>query len=257
MTKPHRTPKPSSTPGSRARYPVVDAVRGLAILLMFIYHFSYDLTLFELVRIDFYSDPFWLNFRVLIVSLFLSTVGVSLHLATRDGLDRGRYLRRLGLLVLYAGLVSLGSYLLFAERFIFFGILHFIALASVLGLACVRLGWVNAPLGIALLVVGASWSHPFFDQVGLRWIGLMTHKPPTEDYVPLLPWFGLVLLGIFIGQQLFRGDGREPALLRWAAEDPVSRTLRLAGRHSLTIYMLHQPVFLGLIYAGTWVARQL
>ena len=231
----------------KPRYQIIDLLRGLAIAMMFHYHFSFDLNHFGFIVQDFYHDAFWINYRSLIVSLFLGLVGVSLSLATRYGFNARSYFRRLGMLVGFAALVSIGSYVQFADRFIFFGILHFIAVASVLGLALTRFYWLNLALGCGLILLGTQFQHAFFDQPGLRWLGMMTHKPFTEDYVPLLPWFGVVLLGIFVGKWVFE---KQPQswLHNWHSTDPVSRTLSFAGKHSLIIYMLHQPIFMGLLY---------
>lgn len=229
---------------SRARLTSIDALRGCAIVLMVAYHFSFDLSYFKLADFDFYRDPFWLASRTFILSLFLGLVGVSLVLATARGLHLRRYLRRLGVLIASALLVSAATWWMFGGRFVFFGVLHFIALASVLGLLFVRAGWMSLPAGVAILVFGNYYQSAWFDAPGWRWIGLMTHKPATEDYVPLLPWFGVVLLGIFAGRQLLRiGPGR----LGGAAVqgNPAMRLLAFAGRHSLVIYLLHQPLLLG------------
>src|SRR5215831_13116264 len=115
------------------RSAIVDTLRGFAIVLMFAYHLSFDLNFFGAVRIDFNHDPFWLGFRTLIVSLFLGLVGVSLVLAGATGFNREAYLTRLGRILGCAILVSAGSYLVFPESFIYFGILHFIFAASILG----------------------------------------------------------------------------------------------------------------------------
>lgn len=246
-TRNKKTDKAQTPP--RSRYPVVDVIRGSAIALMFSYHFCFDLNYFGLTRFNFNYSPFWLSFRAVIVSLFLGTVGISLHLATRRGLNRRRYLQRLGLLLVFAGLISVVSYVMFPHSMIFFGILHFIALASILGLAFTRLHWLNLVLGTACLALGLWYQHPFFDQPAWQWFGLMTHKPITEDYVPVLPWFGVVLIGMFLGQTLFHGrDADAPAFVRWRAERALPRVLALGGRHSLIIYMLHQPVFMGVLY---------
>jgi len=232
---------------TQQRYQIIDLLRGLAIAMMFHYHFSFDLNHFGFIVQDFYHDAFWTNYRSLIVSLFLGLVGVSLSLATRHGFNARSYFRRLGMLVGFAALVSIGSYIQFADRFIFFGILHFIIVASVLGLAFTRFYWLNLILGSALVILGTQFQHTFFDQPGLRWLGMMTHKPFTEDYAPLLPWFGVVLLGIFVGKLVFE---KQPQawLKNWHSDDPLTRTLSFAGKHGLIIYMIHQPIFMGLLY---------
>jgi len=231
---------------SATRYQVIDLLRGLAIVLMIGYHFTFDLDYFALIDIDFNHDPLFLGFRSFIVSMFLLLVGISLHLATRHGLRTSRYLRRLVILIACAALVSLGSYLAFPQSMIFFGILHFIALASIVGLLFVRLYWANLLLGCGLIVLGLTFQQPLFDHPVLQWIGLMTHKPVTEDYVPFVPWFGMVLIGLFLGKHL---DGNTSAgCLRWHSHRPLARVLVFAGRHSLLIYMLHQPLLIGILY---------
>ncbi len=229
------------------RYPLVDALRGVAIVLMIAYHFTFDLTYYRVLHIDFNHTPFWLGARAFIVSLFLGLVGVSLHLATARGLNTRHYFRRLLMLVVCAALVSLASYQLFPRTYIYFGILHFIAVASVLGLAFTRVYWINLLVGIALIATGLLYHDALFDSRLLGSIGFMTFKPHTEDYVPLIPWFGVVLFGIFLGK-LFFARSPAPAFVRWHSTQPLARLLAFGGRHSLLIYMLHQPVLLGVLY---------
>jgi len=205
----------------------VDAWRGTACVLMIFYHFCYDLNYLQIATFDFYHHPFWLSLRTLIISLFLGLVGISLHLATVSGLRVPAFLRRLAVLLGCAGLISVVTFILFHERFIFFGILHFI---------------------VGLLIVGLSVQHSLFNQPFLQWVGLMTHKPSTEDYVPLLPWFGVVLLGMALGKYLHL-----KGYLYGQMRSVLGRRLAWMGRHSLLIYMLHQPILLG----GLWVLWKL
>lgn len=223
----------------------VDALRGLAIALMIAYHFCYDLTYFGFARFDFFNDPFWLHSRTFILSLFLLVAGISLSLATRDGVRPRPYLKRLGIIAGCAALISVTSYLMFGPRWIFFGVLHFIAVASVLGLAFVRRPRTALLCGIVLIALDRVFAHPLFDQTALQWLGLMTHKPPTEDYVPLIPWFGAVLIGIALGHA-FRPRTARPL----HSDAAPARLLAIAGRHSLLIYMLHQPLLMALLWAA-------
>lgn len=235
---------------TRQRFQFVDVMRGLAVILMVVYHFSYDLSYFGLASFDFYEDRFWLNSRTFILSLFLLLVGVSLVLATRNGINWHAYGRRLGVLILCAALISVASYYMFTERMIFFGVLHFIVLASVLGLLFIRLYWLNAVLGVTVVMLDAFYSNTYFDQPHLQWIGLMTYKPPTEDYVPLLPWFGVVLFGVFLGRMLFTSRTLASMLGR-QGRNPFARLLALTGRHSLLVYMVHQPLLIGALWLIT------
>lgn len=230
---------------------LVDALRGFAILLMVVFHFCFDMSYLGLADFDFYQDPFWLHARTFILSSFLFLVGIGLVLASDAGLDRRRYLRRLLLITTGALLVSLSTWWMFAERFVFFGVLHFIALASILALPLLRAGWINLVLGIGLLLLANSFQSAWFDQPGWRWVGLMTHKPPTEDYVPVLPWFGVVLLGLYFGPWMQRRAERWQEFIQGRA---VFEQLALAGRYSLWIYLLHQPVLFGVLLLYVKVA---
>jgi len=162
------------------------------------------------------------------------------------------FLTRLGMLAGCATLISVASYFMFGPRWIFFGVLHFIAVASVLGLGFVRRPGLALVTGAALIVLDRVFSHALFDQPHLQWLGLMTYKPPTEDYVPLIPWFGVFLLGIVLGNRVWLRKPR-PSLVHWHSTHPLARLLSVAGRHSLLVYMLHQPVLLGML----WMAKQL
>lgn len=228
------------------RYELIDVLRGLAIAMMFSFHISFDLNHFGFIRTDFYHNPFWLNYRVVIVSTFLTVMGMSLYIAHHNGLRRDHYLRRLGWLIACAILISIGTYYIFGQRFIYFGIIHFIAVASILALPFIRLYWTNLVLGVAIILISNHVSLDFMDPRYLNWIGLMHGKPFTEDYAPIFPWFGVVLIGIFIARLAYT-EQPIPLFSQWHSRQPVFRLLRFAGRHSLLIYMLHQPIFYGSI----------
>lgn len=243
---------PTAADQASRRLPLLDVWRGVAIVAMVAYHFFFDLDLLGVLQADFYLDERLIAIRNAIVTVFLLLVGISLTLAFRNGVQWRRFVTRLVVLGLSALAVSIGSALLFPQSWIFFGVLHFIFVASLLALAFKRWYRLNLLLGIIAIVVGLSVSHPTFDDNRLSWIGLTTAKPVTEDYVPLLPWFGVVLIGMFSGRLGLRRI--DFAIL--AERRPVtrlSRVLAWAGRHSLAIYLLHQPVLLGLI----WVVLQL
>ena len=214
---------------------------------MIAYHFCFDLNHFGVIHQNFYRDPFWLAARGFILSSFIALVGVSLALTAQHGIRTAAYVKRLALIAVCAVAVSAGSYLIFPASWIYFGVLHFILVAGIVGLAFVRLHWTNLIAGLALVAAGVVFAFPLFDQPWLNWVGLMTRKPVTEDYVPLLPWFGVVLLGLFGGKQLL--TARNSAWVRrWRGTSPISRLLRWLGRHSLAVYMLHQPVLIGMLY---------
>jgi uncharacterized membrane protein len=224
------------------REPALDALRGAAILAMVAYHFSFDLRYFGLTQWDFYRDPFWLNARTLILSSFLLIAGISMALAQRGGPTPARFWRHVAMIAACALAVSAASYLLFPESWIWFGVLHAIAASLVLARPLVRRPALALAVGAAMIAAGNLYSSAMFDNRALGWLGFMTAKPRTEDYVPLFPWTGVLLVGISAGHALLRAEMRPIAFAtRWP------RWMGWLGRHSLAIYMLHQPVLLGLL----------
>jgi len=240
---PPRVATSAGLPAHAIRLPAIDALRGFALCLMIVYHFVFDLGYFRLIKVDFNRDPFWLTARAIILSSFLLLVGVSLVLAARARQSAHSFWRRIALIAGCAVLVTAASYMIFPQTFITFGVLHFIAIASVLAQPVVRWPRASLVLGVAIIAAGATLSFPLFDAPLLNWVGMMTHKPRTEDYVPLFPWLGVVLVGVAAGAWLTARDrasiaglGRaSPAWLAWL------------GRHSLLVYMVHQPVLVGVL----------
>ena len=230
-----------------ARLAAIDALRGLAIVAMVAFHFSFDLALFRLAHFDFEHDLGWIVARNAIVTTFMGLVGVSLVLAARQGVPASRRWRRVAVIAACALAVSAASYALFPRTWIRFGILHAIALASVIAWPLVRRPRLALALGVAIVAAGLFVAHPAFDAPALQWIGLGTRKPVTEDWVPILPWLGVLWWGLAAGRWLLR---HRPAWLQ-APLPAAARPLALLGRWSLTFYMLHQPVLIGLLMLVT------
>ncbi|WP_310384913.1 heparan-alpha-glucosaminide N-acetyltransferase [Roseateles sp.] len=236
-----------SAPAStlQPRHPRLDALRGAAIVWMAGFHLVFDLNHFGWIRQDFYRDPFWTGQRTLIVSLFLLCAGLGQALALHQRLSWPRFWRRWGQVAGCAALVSLGSWLMYPRSFISFGVLHGMAVMLLLlrwlgPRLSIRACWL---LGAAALLAPWVWSHPFFDTRWTNWLGLVTHKPIAEDYVPVLPWIGVLLWGFALGRWLLL---KYPHVLSAALPDALS-PLAWLGRWSLTFYMLHQPVLIGLL----------
>ena len=233
---------------ARPRYALIDAARGVAIVLMIVYHFSWDLTVFGLAGFRIFTDPWWIWFANAIVIIILGVMGVSQVMARRRGLTVRASFRRLGLVAASAGAVSLATYWMDPGSYVFFGILHHIALASVL-----IAGAVFAPspvlvvLAALIFAVPEFLAHPAFAADWLLWVGLSPVTPPSVDFVPLAPWFSVPLLGVVAGRWMFR-DGSAPAVLGWRPAHPLAKLLHWAGRHSLVLYLLHQPLLYGGLY---------
>lgn len=224
----------------------LDALRGLALLAMIAYHFCFDLRWFGYAHWDFEQDPRWLAARAAILGSFLLIAGTSLALAARHALAGRRFFLRLAQIAAAALLVSVASYVAFPQRYIWFGVLHAIAVALLLAWPLVGRPRTAALLGVAVIAAGLLFAHPAFDQRALGWLGFMTQKPPTEDYVPLFPWAGLVFIGVALGESLRRSGARALAPLA-----RLPRIVPLLGRHSLVVYLVHQPLLVGALWLVT------
>ncbi len=223
------------------RFDRLDALRGAAIVWMAVFHFCFDLNYFGVIKQNFYTDPLWTLQRVCIVSLFLFCAGLSQAVALEQGQSWQRFWRRWAQIAVCAVLVSLGSALMFPSSWISFGILHGIALMLILArlLAPLKGGlWVA---GGAAILLPQLFQHPFFDSRLTNWVGLVTRKPVTEDFAPVLPWLGVMLWGLAAGRWVLVHRRH------WLAGPLVRPLAPLAalGRWSLSFYMVHQPVLIG------------
>lgn len=229
---------------ARARIELVDFGRGVALLAMFVYHFAYDLSFFRLIEVDVVSDPGWRAFARLIAGSFLAIVGLSLVLATRRGFDREAYLRRLALVACAAALVSFATWFAIPGNFVFFGILHHIALASVLALPFLRLPTLALALASAVcFALPFLLGDELFESDWLAFLGFGPW-PITADFVPVFPWFGCVLAGMALARLLL-AQAPDGSWARWRPNSGPARLVSLAGGNSLFVYLVHQPLFIG------------
>jgi uncharacterized membrane protein len=233
---------PIPSVGAARRLDRLDALRGVAIAWMVLFHLGFDLNHFGLVpKQNFYTDPLWTLQRTCIVSLFLFCAGIGQAIAIEQGQRWPRFWRRWAQIAGCALLVTAGSYWMFPRSFITFGVLHGIAVMLVVTRLSAGLRHWLWPLGLVAIVLPRVAGTPALEGPWFDWIGLVTRKPVTEDYVPVLPWLGVMWWGLAAGQWLL---ARRPALL--AAPLPVAlRPFAAAGRWPLSIYMLHQPLFIG------------
>lgn len=235
----------------RLRFDRLDALRGAAIVWMAVFHFCYDLDHFRIIEARFRTDPFWTLQRTAIVTLFLLCAGAAQAIASDQGQTWARFWRRWAQIAGCAVLVSIGSAWMFPRSWISFGVLHGIAVMLILvRLAAPLRGWLW-PLGLVALLLPWLVQHPFFDTRATNWVGLITRKPVTEDYVPLLPWLGVMFWGCAATQWLL---ARRRAWLTGGIARAL-RPLALLGRWSLSFYMLHQPILIGAIMLALALKR--
>ena len=238
------------TPGALTRrVALLDQARGVAILAMVIYHALWDGLLFGLITWSPERDAAMRIAAQLIATSFLVIVGLSMALTdakSEQVVWRTRpFWRRFAAIAAGAALVSLGTFFALPQAPIYFGILHHIALASVI-LALVL------PWHPFFMVAGAALIVIANDRVALEalnapatiWLGFGTRAPVTADWVPLVPWLAAGLIGLAIGKQW---------VLPWLKNRPSLGSanprdaLAFAGRHSLIIYLAHQPILIGII----------
>ena len=221
------------------------------------FHFCFDLQYFGYLHTNFYDNPVWTLQRMAIVSLFVFCAGLGQAIALQQGQDWRRFWRRWRQIAAAALLVSAASYLVFPDSFIYFGILHGMAAMLILARgAAVGRRWLWL---LGALALSTPWLAPalhthwpgaeVLNTPALNWIGLISRKPVTEDYAPILPWLGVMCWGLASGQWCLQH--RPQMLERWGAvRQPgaagrVSAGLAWMGRHSLAYYLLHQPLLLG------------
>jgi uncharacterized membrane protein len=242
------------------RFDALDALRGFAMVWMTVFHLCYDLSHAGLMHQDFYRDPIWTWQRVMIVSLFLFCAGFGQAVATVQGQSWARFWKRWVQVAGCAALVTLGSWWMYPQSFIYFGILHGMAVMLIVVRITTHWGgwlWLVGALAVASKFIASyalsNWSGGTFaaamNAPALNWLGWITQLPVTEDYAPVFPWLGVMWWGAAAGAKFMSniqsgGINHMPLL---------AQTLAAMGRWSLSYYMLHQPILIGLVSGLVWL----
>ena len=233
-----------------SRFPEIDMARGIAILMMIIFHTVFDLSFFNIIPVDI-SDGFWRYFAISTASLFLLIVGISLTISrTRAAASLSGY--QLALKFIYRGcgifllglLVTAATWLYLKEGFVIFGILHLIGVSVIISTFFFPLKKYNIGLGFIFIAVGFFFSS-ITGPIWLLFLGIHPATFSSVDYEPLFPWFGMVLIGMGLGDYFYNGNIRKFPVPR--VPGSLMRALTFPGRHSLVIYLIHQPIIILLL----------
>ena len=237
----------------RERFWELDAARGLAVVLMIVFHFVWDLNRLGFVGGDVYAG-FWGLWQKATATLFLLVVGVTLVAARPEKpvevvpkmLGRAARVFAAGLLV------SLVSWIFFPDFFIYFGVLHLIGIAVVLSIPL--LDFKKANLALAAILLGL-WASIGFWRVNVPALGVLGlgSVPPTLDFFPLIPWLAPVWAGIALGNYWLRSQKRVVRLAPF--KNRFSNLFQWLGQNALAIYFIHQVILLGLFWG--WTGRSI
>ncbi|CAA6823827.1 MAG: Mlr1315 protein [uncultured Sulfurovum sp.] len=218
----------------------LDIFRGMAILLMIMYHFTFDLNYFKIIAINMDETTTFLIMRYTIISMFLFTVGVSLGLNHQKEIQWKSVRKRMLQLGTASIMVSIATYVVFPISWVYFGILHFILVASLMTLPLIKFPKTSLILSLFILLGSASGFlnlHPLFN---LLQAPLNLPTIYCEDLVPLFPWWSVVLLGTVsvhyqIHHKIFNAN-------IFTQNSKINTLLKKMGQYSLLIYLIHQPI---------------
>lgn len=196
---------------------------------MFIFHIAYDMRMFGLNQIDF-ANGFWFAFPRLIAGTFLFCVGIALNYTHEKGVKPSALLKRLKKLGISALLVSIGTLIAFPDQWIYFGTLHCILAGSLLGAFFVHRRTLAFVIMIFIMILQYGLGF------GIKWLSQLLQRP-SMDFIPIYPWFWVILLGILLGPYLSR--------ISFLQKLRTPKFFDFLGRHSLVIYLVHQPLIFG------------
>lgn len=237
------------------RYLWLDALRAIAIVLMVVFHFCYDLRYFGWVDWHVPNGEYWRPFRYVIVSLFVLTMGFSMGVAHQRGRRWKPFFKRLLQLSGAALCITLMSLFMFPQAWIYFGILHFFVVASLCCFLLVRLPWVAILAAIVIFLIY------FLALLPKNWpFNMMPFLPTTtEDFVPLLPWLGVAFVGLF-SARFMQSNATFFLHSRLNQCDQLLASPQFSwfpsiGRYSLIIYLVHQPILFAGFMLVSWIVK--
>ena len=240
-----------------ARIELLDFARGIALIAMTIFHFAFDLELFGVQEPGYSMQPHWKYFARSIATSFLFLAGFSLFLAHGVNVRWESWRWRMAKIIAAALVISVATYFATPGQYIFFGILHAIAFASLVGLAFMPLPAFVIILAAGLIFfIGMQYETSLFNHWIWWWTGLSDARIVSSDFVPVFPWLSAPLLGI-AAAKICVASGFLEKLAVLKLQSPPSRLIKFMGRNSLVYYLLHQPVMIAILLSVLYLSGQM
>tara|TARA_B100000214_G_scaffold215900_1_gene156865 strand:- start:4831 stop:5553 length:723 start_codon:yes stop_codon:yes gene_type:complete len=225
------------------RYEEIDVLKGVAVICMIIFHFFYFPNQYGFKEIEYNTITLKIIAKVAQI-IFITCVGINLVFAKKKTNDASYHLKRIGKIACYAILMSLFTYYVFQERYVKFGILHFVAFSSLLLFTFVdNVETMKVITTILALLFVLNKIKPELFRIipsPLAFIsGFYNDRYSAVDHFPILPWGFLICLGVFIGHYLLNNEINTPNYIK---NNPVSEVLKNIGKRSLEIYAVHWAI---------------
>ena len=227
------------------RFWEIDFVRGLAIIFMVVFNYAFALDYLHVYTVT-SGWLFWWLFPRIVAGTFIILAGISAAVSYQKNKDGKRRVRRGTIIFGWGLLITLVTFIFVPSETIWFGILHLIGLSVILSPLLIKLGKNTLVIGLAIVLIGFYIGNITISSPLLLWLGFVPYNFSALDYFPMLPWFGVFLIGLYFGGELY-AKGKRRFKIR--TEPKSTRIINFLGRHSLFIYLIHQIVILFVLYS--------
>ena len=230
---------------------LLDISRGICVVAMIVYHFYWDLGYFGYIDPGVVTQGLGLFFAQLIGLSFITIAGISSRLLSLSDRYKSKFLKRIFRLISISIAITVLTFILDKNSFIFFGILHFLSVCTITSFILIK---IKSNFHLLLIFLGAglisisgiTFNIPFI----FSWIGFNKEVPLTNDFYPIIPWITFYFFGFWLGGVIYKITSKKSENLSNtdAQIGPVLKFIEYLGRRSLLIYILHQPLLFSLFF---------